>query len=70
MFNLGTGKGTSVLELVAAFEKARGIKIPYEIAPRRAGDIAECYADCSKAKEILGWEAQYTVEDACKRPLH
>ena len=70
VFNLGTGKGTSVLELVAAFEKARGIKIPYEIAPRRAGDIAECYADCSKAKEILGWEAQYTIEDACKKPLH
>ncbi len=70
VFNLGTGKGTSVLEMVAAFEKARGVKIPYEIAPRRPGDIAECYADCSKAKEILGWEAQYTVEDACKKPLH
>lgn len=66
VFNLGTGKGTSVLELVAAYEKANGIKIPYEMAPRRAGDIAVCYADVSKAKELLGWEAKYTVEDACK----
>lgn len=66
IFNLGTGKGTSVLEMIAAFEKVRGIKIPYELAPRRPGDIAECYADCSKAKELLGWEAKYTVEDACK----
>ena len=66
IINLGTGKGTSVLELVAAYERANNTKIPYEIAPRRAGDIAECYADCSKAKELLGWEAQYSVEDACK----
>ena len=66
IFNLGTGKGTSVLEMIAAFEKVRGVKVPYEFAPRRPGDIAECYADCSKAKELLGWEAKYTVEDACK----
>ena len=66
VFNLGTGKGTSVLEMVAAFEKARGIKLPYKIAPRRPGDIAECYADCSKAKKLLGWEAKYSIEDACR----
>lgn len=66
IFNLGTGKGTSVLELVAAFERARKVTIPYEIQGRRPGDIAECYADCSKAKEILGWEAKYSIEDACK----
>ena len=64
--NLGTGKGTSVLELVRAFEKASGKKVPYVIAPRRAGDIAECYADVSKAKEILGWQAKYDVDDMCK----
>ncbi len=63
--NLGTGRGTSVLELVRAFEKASGKKVPYVIAPRRAGDIAECYADVSKAKEILGWQAKYDVDDMC-----
>lgn len=66
IFNLGTGKGTSVLEVVAAYEKANNVKIPYQIAPRRAGDLAAYYADCSKAKKILGWEAKYSVEDACK----
>ena len=64
--NLGTGRGTSVLELVRAFEKASGKKVPYVIAPRRAGDIAECYADVSKAKEILGWQAKYDIDDMCK----
>ncbi len=66
IFNLGTGRGVSVLELVRAFEAASGVKIPYEIAPRRPGDIAECYADASKAKAVLGWEAEKTVEDACR----
>ena len=64
--NLGTGKGTSVLDLVRAYEKANNVKVPYEIAPRRAGDIAECYASVTKAKELLNWEAKYTTEDACK----
>ena len=64
--NLGTGKGTSVLELVAAVEKASGRKVPYVIAPRRPVDIAECYADVSKAKEMLGWQAQYNVDDMCR----
>ncbi len=63
--NLGTGRGTSVLELVKAFEKASGKKVPYVIAPRRPGDIAECYADVSKAKEVLGWQAKYDIDDMC-----
>ncbi|MDV6344834.1 UDP-glucose 4-epimerase GalE [Nitrosomonas sp. Is37] len=63
--NIGTGKGTSVLELVNAFEHASGVKIPYKIADRRLGDIAECYADSSLAQSILGWQAQKTIEDAC-----
>ena len=65
VFNLGTGKGVSVLELVHAFEAATGVKIPYEITPRRPGDIAQCWADPAKAKELLGWEAKKTVEDMC-----
>ena len=65
-YNLGAGKGYSVLQLVEAFEKANGIKIPYTISERRAGDVATCYADSSKAKEQLGWEAEKTIEDMCK----
>lgn len=63
--NLGTGHGTSVLEIVAAFEKASGRKVPYKIMPRRAGDIATCYADTTKAKELLGWEAARDIDDMC-----
>ena len=63
--NLGTGKGTSVLELVAAYEKACGTKIPYRIAPRRKGDIAECYADIKKAESLLGWRALRGIEQMC-----
>lgn len=63
--NLGTGKGYSVLDVVKAFEKASGIKINYRIAPRRAGDVACCYADATKAKEVLGWQAQYDIDDMC-----
>ena len=65
-YNLGAGKGYSVLQLVEAFEKANGVKIPYVISERRAGDVATCYADSSKAKEQLGWEAEKTIEDMCK----
>ena len=65
IYNLGTGKGYSVLEVVAAFEKASGVKIPYEIAPRRAGDIAEVYADPSKALSELGWKATLGIEEMC-----
>ena len=66
VYNLGTGIGYSVLDLVKAFEKATGVKIPYVIAPRRAGDIAACYSDPSKAWEKLGWKAEYNIEDMCR----
>ncbi len=65
-YNLGTGKGYSVLDIVKNFEKATGINIKYEIAPRRAGDIAECYADPTKAEKVLGWKAEKSLEDMCK----
>ena len=65
VFNLGTGHGVSVLELVHACEKASGVKIPYEITPRRPGDLASVYADCSKAERVLGWKAARTVEEMC-----
>jgi len=63
--NLGTGKGTSVLEIVRAYEKASGRKVPYTIAPRRDGDIAFCYADTKKAEELLGWHAEKTIDEMC-----
>jgi UDP-glucose 4-epimerase len=63
--NLGTGAGYSVLEAVAAFKRASNRDIPYEIAPRRDGDIAEIYADASLAKRLLGWKAEKTLEDMC-----
>ncbi len=65
-YNLGTGTGYSVLDIVNNFEKATGIKIKYEIAPRRPGDIATCYADPSKAEKVLGWKAEKNLEDMCK----
>ena len=64
--NLGTGQGYSVLEMVKAFEKASGKEVPYCIAPRRPGDIASCYADPTRAREVLGWEAQYGIEKMCE----
>ncbi|MBR4777807.1 MAG: UDP-glucose 4-epimerase GalE, partial [Lachnospiraceae bacterium] len=66
IYNLGTGHGYSVLDIVKAFEKASGVKIPYEITPRRPGDIATCYADASKAEKELGWTAQYGIEEMCE----
>lgn len=66
IYNLGTGIGYSVLEMVKAFEKANGIEIPYVIKPRRPGDIAECYADSQKALDELGWKAEHTLEDMCR----
>ena len=63
--NLGTGKGTSVLELKNAFEKASGVTVPFVIDPRRPGDLGEVYADASKAKNILGWEAKFDVDRMC-----
>lgn len=66
IYNLGTGKGYSVLDIVHAFEEANGIKIPYSIKPRRAGDIATCYSDPTKAFKELGWKAQYDIADMCR----
>lgn len=66
IYNLGTGNGYSVLDIVKAFEAANGVKIPYKIKERRAGDIATCYADPAKAREELGWEAKYDLERMCK----
>lgn len=66
IYNLGTGTGYSVLDMVKAFEKATGKDVPYKIAPRRSGDIATCFADPKKAREELGWEATRTLEDMCR----
>ena len=66
VYNLGTGHGYSVLDVVKAFEKANGIKIRYSIKPRRAGDIATCYCNPAKAKAELGWEAHYGIEEMCR----
>jgi len=65
-YNLGTGKGYSVLQIVAAFEKTTGTKIPYKIVKRRQGDVASCYADPTKAKKELGWLAEKGIEDMCR----
>ncbi len=65
VFNLGTGTGYSVLDIVKAFEKVNGIEIPYVIKPRRAGDIAECFANAEKAEQQLGWKAEKSLEDMC-----
>lgn len=65
-YNLGTGNGYSVLDIVKAFEEANGVQIPYRIKPRRAGDIATCYADPEKAKAELGWEAEYDMKRMCE----
>lgn len=66
VYNLGTGQGYSVLDIVRAFEEANEIKIPYVIKPRRPGDIAVCYSDPSKAEKELGWKAQYGITDMCR----
>ena len=65
-YNIGTGHGYSVLDIVKSFEAATGKAVPYKIVDRRPGDIAACYADAAKAKEILGWEAQYDMVDMCR----
>lgn len=65
VYNLGTGKGYSVLDVIHAFEKACGKKIPYQMKERRPGDIATCYSDASLAKKELGWEAEYGIEEMC-----
>ena len=65
-YNLGTGVGYSVLDVVKAFERATGVKIPYVITKRRPGDVAECYADPTKALKELGWKAERDIEDMCR----
>lgn len=65
IYNLGTGKGYSVLDVVKAFSKACGKEVPYQIKPRRPGDIATCYSDATLAKEELGWQAQYGIDEMC-----
>ena len=66
VFNLGTGKGYSVLEMVHAFETANHVHVPYRIAPRRAGDLPTVYASPDKSARILGWHAEYSLEDMCR----
>lgn len=66
IYNLGTGKGTSVLELIETFARVNQVEVPYQITDRRPGDIAACYADPTKAKEELGWEAVRNIEDMCQ----
>lgn len=66
IYNIGTGHGYSVLDVVKAFEKVNGLKVPYVIKPRRPGDIATCYCNSAKAKTELGWEALYGIEDMCR----
>ena len=64
--NLGTGQGYSVLQIIRAFEEANGVKVPFAIGPRRAGDVATVYANPDKARELLGWEARLGIEDMCR----
>ncbi len=66
VFNLGTGTGYSVLDMVKAFRSVNNVALPYVIAPRRPGDIATCYADPTKSRELLGWTAEHTLEDMCR----
>ncbi len=66
VFNLGTGQGYSVLDMVHAFQDATGITIPYEIAPRRPGDLPTCYADPAKSREVLGWQAEHSLKEMCR----
>ena len=66
IYNLGTGQGTSVLQLLEAFEEANQLKVPYEIVGRRPGDIAECYADATKAEKELGWTAKRGLVEMCR----
>lgn len=66
VFNLGTGRGFSVLEMVSAFERTNGVRVPYKMAPRRQGDLAVCYADPRRSAEALGWRAEKGIDDMCR----
>ena len=70
IINLGTGVGFSVLDLIKTFERVNGVAIPYEVVARRPGDIAVCYADATRARELLGWQAEKTLEDMCRDAWH
>lgn len=70
IYNLGTGHGYSVLDVVGAFEKVNGVKVPYSIKPRRPGDIATCYSDPAKAERELGWKARFGIEEMCRDSWH
>ena len=70
IYNLGTGHGYSVLDVVKAFEKANGVKVPYSIKPRRPGDIATCYSDPAKAERELDWKARFGIEEMCRDSWH
>ena len=63
--NLGTGSGLSVLQLIAAFERNSGVRVPYKVVDRRPGDVASCYADATAAQRVLGWFATRTVDEMC-----
>lgn len=69
-YNLGTGTGYSVLDIIQNFERVNGIQIPYQIAPRRAGDVASCYSNPAKAEREMGWKAEKKIEDMCKDAWH
>jgi UDP-glucose 4-epimerase len=64
IFNLGTGKGSSVLEVIQSFEKVSSSKLPYRIAARREGDVIQAFADTEKANKVLGWKSKYSLDDA------
>ncbi len=66
IYNLGTGHGYSVLDVVNAFQKVNGVKVPYVFKPRRPGDIATCYCNPAKAEAELGWKAQFGIEEMCR----
>jgi UDP-glucose 4-epimerase len=66
VYNLGSGRGVSVMELVNTFQEVNGVKVNYKIAPRRAGDLAEFFADATKAYKELGWKTEKTIEDMCR----
>lgn len=66
VFNLGTGRGYSVLEMIRAFQEANGLKVPYEITARRPGDLPACWADPSKSRDVLGWQASHSLQDMCR----
>lgn len=66
IFNVGTGQGTSVKELIQTFENVNNVKVPYQVGPRRVGDIGTCFADPNKINKVMGWKAQFTIEDALR----